>query len=616
MNAPSSDDLSMPESAVSRGIAVARLVVGSLQGILLYMLYSAFQYKTWPATEGQLFAPLLLVTLFIPIIFVSGLGHIGLKRIVVWVAVASAIAWGVGFYDVWRLAPDSASEIGYAHDTHSILPSPLVFFFMGIGLYIAHSLVLAATADRQWIARYSSYFELAWKLAIQILFSALFVGILWLVLWLGASLFMLVKLDFLKDLLASPWFSVPITAFAFSAALHITDVRPGIVRGIRTLLLVLMSWLLPLATLIVFGFMASLPWTGLDPLWATRHATAVLLSAAAVLVVLINATFQNGEITSQVARILRWSARLAAVLLAPIILIAIYSLGLRVGEYGWTTDRVIAAACLLVASCYATGYVWAACSRGAAMRHIALTNVVTAFVVLTVLVAMFSPAADPARISVTNQLARLESGKVLAAQFDFDYMKFSGARYGWDALQKLKVTVQGSEAPLIREKAAAVIAKRNQWTPETPAATPAEIVGNITVWPKGSALPASLLSQEWGHTNEAWSISECLKFKNKKCDAYLIDFTGDGKMEVLLIDQQDYPHPVLIIQGAGGLWNVAGHQDISYVRCSEQIQKALVAGAYRLVPPLIQDLEVAGQRFHFIPGSQLTSNTKCLNAKS
>ncbi len=616
MNAPSSDDLSMPESAVSRGIAVARLVVGSLQGILLYALYNAFQHKTWPATEGQLFAPLLLVALFIPVIFISGLGHIGLKRIVMWVAAASAITWGIGFYDIWRLAPDGASGFGYAYDTRSILPSPLVFFFMGIGLYIAHSLVLAATADRQWIARYSSYFELAWKLAIQILFSALFVGILWLVLWLGASLFMLVKLDFLKDLLASSWFSVPITAFAFSAALHITDVRPGIVRGIRTLLLVLMSWLLPLATLIVFGFMASLPWTGLDPLWATRYATAVLLGAAAALIVLINATFQNGEITSQVARILRWSARVAAVLLAPIVLIAIYSLGLRVSEYGWTTDRVIAAACLLVASCYATGYAWAACSRGAAMRHIAPTNVVTAFVALAVLVAMFSPTADPARISVANQLARLESGKVLAAQFDFDYIRFSGARYGWDALQKLKVTVKGAEASLIREKAAAVIAKKNQWTPETPIATSSEIVGNITVWPKGSALPASLLSQEWGHANEAWSVSHCLKFKNKKCDAYLIDFTSDGKMEVLLISQQDYPRVVLVIQGAGGLWNVAGHQDISYVRCSEQIQKALVAGAYRLVPPLIQDLEVAGQRLHFTPGSQLTSSAECLNAKS
>ena len=604
MNAPSSDDLSMPESAVSRGIAVARLVVGSLQGILLYALYIAFQHKTWPATESQLFAPLLLVALFIPIIFVSGLGHIGLKRIVMWVAAASAIAWGVGFYDVWRRTPDGAGGLGYAYDTPSILPSPLVLLFMGIGLYIAHSLVLAATADRQWIARYSSYFELAWKLAIQIKFSALFVGILWLVLWLGASLFMLVKLDFLKDLLVRPWFSVPITAFAFSAALHITDVRPGIVRGIRTLLLVLMSWLLPLATLIVFGFMASLPWTGLDPLWATRHATAVLLSAAAVLVVLINATFQNGEITSQVARILRWSTRVAAVLLAPIILIAIYSLGLRVSEYGWTTDRVIAAACLLVASCYATGYAWAAYSRGAAMRHIAPTNVVTAFVVLAVLVAMFSPAADPARISVANQLARLESGKVLAAQFDFDYIKFSGAIYGWDALQKLKVTVQGTEAPLIREKAAAVIAKRNQWTTEVPAATPVEIVGNITVWPKGSVLPASLLSQDWGRTNEAWSISECLRFKDRKCDAYLIDFTGDGKTEVLLIDQRDYPRPVLMMQSVGGLWDIAGQLNGSFVKCSEQIQKSLAAGAYQLVTPLVQDLEVAGRRLHFVPANR------------
>ena len=608
---PSNERLSMPESAVSRGIAVARLVVGSVQGILLYGLYNTFQNKIWPATEGQLFTALLLVTLFIPIIFVSGLGHIGLKRIVVWVAVASAIAWGIGFYDIWRLAPDGVDGFSYTQGTPSILPSSLVLFFMGIGLYIAHSLVLAATMDQQWIARYSSYFELAWKLAIQILFSALFVGILWLVLWLGASLFMLVRLSFLSDLLARSWFSVPITAFAFSAALHITDVRPGIVRGIRTLLLVLMSWLLPLATLIVFGFMASLPWTGLEPLWATRHATAVLLGAVAALVVLINAAFQNGEITSQVARILRWSARIAAVLLVPMVLIAIYSLGLRVNEYGWTTDRVIAAACLVVASCYATGYAWAACNAGGAMRHIAPTNVVTAFVVLAVLLAMFSPVADPARISVAHQLARLESGKVTAAQFDFDYIRFSGARYGWDALQKLKVTTQGAEAPLIRENAAAVIAKRNQWTPEPPTATPSEIVANITVYPKGSELPKSLLSQDWGKT-ERWSISECLRFKDRKCDAYLIDFTGDGNMEVLFIGQRDNRRAVLMMQSVDGPWYDAGHLgDASFVTCSEKIQKDLATGSYRLVPPLVQDLQVAGHRLHFLPGN-LQKSEICL----
>lgn len=605
---PSSGDVSIPESVVLGKAAMARFIVGLAQGALLYALYNILQHKAWPATDGQVFAPLLLVSIFIPIILVSELGHITFKRLVVWAVVASAIVWGVGFYDVWRLAPDNTNWLGYRRDTHGILPSPLVFFFTGVGLYIAHSLVLAATADKHWVARYPSYFEVAWKIAIQVKFSALFVGVLWLVLWLGASLFMLVKLDFLKELLLKPWFSIPTTAFAFSSAFHITDVRPGIVRGIRTLLLTLMSWLLPLATLIVFGFVVSLPWTGLTPLWATRYATAVLLGAAAVLVVLINATFQNGQIASQLARILRWSTQIAALLLTPITLIAIYSLGLRVGDYGWTTDRVIAAACLLVASCYAAGYAWAAFTRGEWLRRVAPTNVVTAFLVLAVLLAMFSPIADPARISVSNQLARLESGKVPAAEFDFDYLKFSGERYGWNALQKLKVYA-GAEAPLIREKATATISKRDRYQ-QSPAATASEIADNITVWPQGSTLPKPLLDQDWRHAKSPWLIPECLRLKNKKCDAYLIDFTGDGKMEILFIGQQDYGRSALMMENANGPWDIAGSLAGSFVKCRQDLQKNLAVGAYRLVPPLILDLEVAGQRIHVVPNQE--TGWKCL----
>jgi hypothetical protein len=55
-----------------------------------------------------------------------------------------------------------------------------------------------------------------------------------------------------------------------------------------------MSWILPVAVVLVAGFICSLPFTGLAALWETRHATSVLLSAA-VLLVLINAAFQNGE---------------------------------------------------------------------------------------------------------------------------------------------------------------------------------------------------------------------------------------------------------------------------------------------------------------------------------
>ena len=40
---------------------------------------------------------------------------------------------------------------------------------------------MAGAHDRRWIAHYATCFESAWKLAIQLLFSALFVLGVWLV---------------------------------------------------------------------------------------------------------------------------------------------------------------------------------------------------------------------------------------------------------------------------------------------------------------------------------------------------------------------------------------------------------------------------------------------------
>jgi hypothetical protein len=52
--------------------------------------------------------------------------------------------------------------------------------------------------------------------------------------------------------------------------------------------------------------------------------------------------------------------------------------------------------------CYAIGYQWAAISTTRGSGPITTVNVWTAFVVLAVLLALFTPIADPARIGVSQ----------------------------------------------------------------------------------------------------------------------------------------------------------------------------------------------------------------------
>lgn len=597
---PENENFTLSPSTVTRSVVWVRFVVGLLQGFVLYWLYFSAQQKGWAATDKQVFAPLMLIALFIPPMLVSSLGHVDKKRMGIWMATATAIAGVLGFYDVWRIGFQST------HDASSVMPSMLLIAFTAVGFYIAHALVLAAAFDGRRIARYSTYFEIAWKFAIQIKFAALFIGILWLILWLGAALFILLKLDFLQMLLGKSWFAIPITAVAFSFAFHITDVRSSLVRGIRTLLLMLMSWLLPIAVFLVGGFLFSLPFTGLAPLWATRQASAVLLGAAATLVVLINAAFQNGGGELHLARIVRVSARIAAVLLIPIVGIAIYSLGLRIQEYGWTADRVIAAMCLLVASCYAGGYAYAAIGKGAWLGRIAPTNIAAAFLVLAVLFALFSPVADPARLSVAHQMRRLETGKISAAKFDFDYLKFEGARYGMNALARLKTFSKGADPAFVREHAQATLQKQNRWAQEVVA--PNDIAANITLLPGAFALPNAFFNQNWSAMPEKWQLPQCLTTKNKKCTAYSIDLSGDRHPEILLMGAEDYDRAVIFMLSPVGVWEIAGTLPQSLAGCNA-LQQLLAKGVYRVVPPTLNDIEVAGQRLYVRPHA--SSNVKC-----
>jgi Domain of unknown function (DUF4153) len=207
-----------------------------------------------------------------------------------------------------------------------------------------------------------------------------------------------------------------LTTLAFALAIHVTDVQAHIVRGVRTLALTLLSWLMPLFALIAAGFLASLPFTGLDPLWATGNGTSLVLPAAAALAVLINAAYQDGVREQPVALVLRGAGMLAAVALTPLVAIAAYAMMLRVNQYGWTAERVIVAACTVVAAGYAAGYGLAAVTARPWLRPIETASVVMALVVWAVILALFSPSTArlaspwPIRSGSSRRDRRLSTG--------------------------------------------------------------------------------------------------------------------------------------------------------------------------------------------------------------
>ena len=589
------DDPDLLDAAQRPRVGAWRLLIALLQGALLYWLYRAGVDKAWPASVPTLFVPLLLVAVLCPVLAIVSLGHLAPRRLLWWTGGVAVLVAALGWYDAWRRAVPG-------HGSDTMTPTPLLFVHLVAGLFIAHTLVAAASAERRRIASYPTYFDAAWKLAVQLVFSAGFVGAVWLVLNLGGELFKLIKLNFLDQLLRKAWFNIPVIVFAFACAVHVTDVRPAIVRGIRGLMLALMAWLLPVVTILVGGFLLSLPFTGLSALWATRHAAATLLGSAALLVLMINAAWQNGAALPALAAPLRWSARLAALLLAPLVAIAAWALQLRVADYGWTDDRIVAGACIVVAACYAAGYLVAAL-RSSRLERIARVNIGTAFVVLAVTLVLFSPLGDPARISVDSQLARLNSGKVTPDKFDYAYLRFHGERYGRDALAELERTASGPNAAAIKAGVAQARAAVNRWEAARPVALePAGLLANLTVWPRGTTLPPAFISKRdnAGRLHEA----DCLRIAGQRCDVFALDL-GGGAADLLVLGENS---AAVYGEGADGVWRVVETLPFQLATCPV-LRQRLIAGQFKTVKPARKVLEIDGKPI--LPSPAISAAPAC-----
>jgi hypothetical protein len=580
--------------SAARPLAAFRLIVGVAQGLALYLLYSAFDSKVWPATHGQLFAPLLLLALFLPPIAIVGAANLRVRTLLIWLATAAVLIVALGWYDIWRAWQANAIPAGTAKGTISesqLLPTFALFFFLAAGLFVAHALIAGGDTDRRFMAAYPTHFDVAWKLAVQIALAAAFVAAFWLILWLGAELFQLIKLDFFEKLIEHRWFAIPASALATAAALHVSDVRAGLVRGIRTLTLVLLSWLLPLMALIGAGFLVGLIFTGLAPLWATRHASALLLTTAAVLVILINAAYQDGHGERQASLFFRYGIRFASLLLLPLVVLAAYAVGLRVNQYGWTVDRIASAASVLVAASYAIGYV--ANAAIPERRFLEIWNFATALLILAVLFALFSPIADPARISVASQMARLASGKLKPEAFDYNFLRWEAARFGRDALVKLAAP---SSPQAIRLRAQAALTSTNRYASSTIATSPADLAARLVVHPAGRAVPKSFLETQWNEI-PAYQLPPCMVESRFKCDLLFVDMDGDGQNEIMLLSTS-WGQAVIFHDNRSAGWQMAGTLAIPS-QCSDRVRKALLRYDFRLVPRAWQtkDFDIFGTRF-------------------
>lgn len=551
MTDPFNDQTGRASLGGTKGLAVTRLGIGLVQGLLLYALYrsgASHDALTWPATHPPLFGALILALAFTPVMLLAGVGRLSIKMLAVWGLIAAAVLMLLGWHD----AAQQVRESFYP----PYLRFPVIAF-AAAALFIAHHLIVPAVAPadgrRRWIADFDDYFDTAWKAGVQLALSLGFTGAFWLLLFLGAALFRIIGLRFLEDLIEQEWFSIPVTCLVFAVAVQLTDVRSGLIRGVRTVALMMLSWLLLVITVLVAGFLLALPFTGLDGLWKTGSATALVLSAAAALIILINTAYQDGREDNLPPVVLRAAVRIAAVLLTPLILIALWGLSLRISQHGLTPDRIIASACALVGVVYAAGYGWAALSplwrKTTWMKPLERTNVAAAVLTVVVILALFSPVLDPARLSVGDQVARLKRGAVSPAEFDYVFLRFDAGKPGRAALADLARSPNVEIARLAKQ-AQTTTSRYDVEQATIPPRTP-----TITAWPADALLPLAF-TMPVKASDPRYACG-----RTDGCVAVMRDLNGDGREEILMATR--FNIALFAADSAGG-WVHQGDYQVSH----------------------------------------------------
>ena len=525
--------------------------------------------------------------LFVPVLAIMGMGNMRRRTYWAWLVVAATLCFGLGFHA-------GHQQVGAGSPFEGSWNRFLFDLVLAGVLFVGHALVTAGDADRRWIARFPTYFDASWRQATLLALAGLFVGVFWGVLALGSVLFQAIGIRSFDNTITSDWFSIPATTIATALGLHLINSRTGMVRGARALVLGLLAWLMPLLSAIGLAFLVALPFTGLQPLWDTRHATSMLLTASIVLILLINSHFQDGGPDSRKPVLLVVTRAIAAVMLTPLVILAAYGLKLRVDQYGWSPSRVESAAVILAVACHAFGYLLAVVRSRTALSQLPATNVASAFIIVLMLLCLLSPIADPARLSVASQLHRLMSGEVSPRGFDFTFLAKNAGRYGRDALETLKAANGSQRAEQIADLAHA--AAYNGPPPSAPRprrpANPADAI--TVVQPAGQKLPAGFLQRNW-YEHE---VPACLTRGDAPCEAVLLDLDGDGRLDVLLIETE-YPNQVTAYHETSGSWAYWGRMDGA--RCPGALE-ALRIGRFDLAPASTRDVIANGHRLHLTPG--------------
>lgn len=545
-----------------------------IQSIVLTLLYRSAEHEFWPGTSPVwLFS---LVTFFIsfPLLVSLCITKTNLKDTIKFLLPFSITLSLLGAYVGFQQEPK-------AFINNSSIIS--VFIFTALIACFKVLMYVQQYIDNKKFS-YSSLVELSWQNFIVFSFSCLFIGALWGILNLGASLFAVLEINFFKELLEKDWFVIPVLNIAFGFAVFIFRKIIHTVETVSTMLQTLLNFMLPTLTVISLGFLVTLPFTGLSSLWKTGSGSLLILWLQALTLFCVNAVYQYGSGHKPYSPLIHRLIFIGVALLPIYSLISAYGLWLRIEQYGLTVDRCWAILVWSVLTSFSFGYLIGIIKkRDAWLETLGSVNIAMGFFVLTLMLLVNSPVLNFQQISANSQIARLDEGKVNFEEFDYYYFGYALGRQGYLKLQTLI-----NESKTLPKEHIAIIERmyiNHKLANKNRSFTNFESL--ITYWPSKESIPADLVKSFYEReTQYEWSI-----YQTKDYYLIAIDLDDDTKPEFIAIEESNELTNADMWVIEHGQW-VAKYMTTSNPGKDNYIKELIKSGQIETVKPKWKNIKI------------------------
>ncbi|MGO4851226.1 DUF4153 domain-containing protein [Phaeovulum sp. W22_SRMD_FR3] len=308
---------------------------------------------------------------------------------------------------------------------------------------------------------YPALFVNAWSIVVRYAAAWLFTGVVWGVLWLSALMLNLVGIKLLEQALMNEGVAWLLTGAALGLALAVVAEMSDLISPY--LVLRLFRLLLPVVLVVITVFVLALPLRGLNGLFGHISAASMLLSAALGAISLISIAVDQRDSDAAQGRIMRLSAQALALLVPVLAALAVWAVGLRVAQYGWTPERVSAMALSGITLGYGLGYGVSVIMGSGWMRRIRAVNLGLAWAVLA-LAALWLTVISPEKIAVNSQLARFDAGRLPADALPLWEMAHDWGRAGAEGLAQLRARAATAGQPALAERLKVLESSTDSWT--------------------------------------------------------------------------------------------------------------------------------------------------------